>query len=391
MKNFKAISIIILLAAMAGCEGNKQSTDELIIVDVTKRYPEKELILQDFMDVEYIALETTDEFLTQGRVKDIGKEVILVTNRFNDGDIFVFDRNGKGIRKINRKGQSGEEYLMATEIVLDEDNTEMFVVNSSARNILVYDLYGNFKRSFKNADNCYYSYVFNYDRDNLICYKSYPYTENEKRPSHQIISKKDGSITREISLPFQEINTHAVIGRGMENGDDLIVTTTFHQISPYHGKWALVEASSDTVYSYLPNGTIRPLIVRTPSIHSMDTEVLLYPGILTNRYFFMRTLRKEVDFETVRMIGPNFDLVYDKQENAIYQYTVYNDDFSNKRQAYLSSEPVNQEIATCQSLEAYQLVEAYEKGQLKGILKEIAAELDVEDNPVIMLVKHRKQ
>jgi hypothetical protein len=50
----------------------------------------------------------------------------------------------------------------------------------------------------------------------------------------------------------------------------------------------------------------------------------------------------------------------------------------------------NDEIAFQRKIESYQLVEAYEKGELKGRLKEIAAELDVEDNPVIMLVKYKK-
>jgi hypothetical protein len=35
-------------------------------------------------------------------------------------------------------------------------------------------------------------------------------------------------------------------------------------------------------------------------------------------------------------------------------------------------------------------VESYKKGELKGRLKEIAAELDEESNPVIMLIKHKK-
>lgn len=33
---------------------------------------------------------------------------------------------------------------------------------------------------------------------------------------------------------------------------------------------------------------------------------------------------------------------------------------------------------------------SYKKGQLKGRLKEIAATLDEESNPVIMLIKHKK-
>jgi hypothetical protein len=106
MSKANAISAMILLV-MTGCGGGKQSTDDLISVDVTKSYPEKELILQNFMDVEYITLDDADEFITQGVVKDIGKEIILVINRMNDGDIFVFDRStGKGKRKRTPSIQS---------------------------------------------------------------------------------------------------------------------------------------------------------------------------------------------------------------------------------------------------------------------------------------------
>ncbi|MDH6359015.1 6-bladed beta-propeller, partial [Parabacteroides sp. PF5-9] len=61
---------------MAGCgEENNQSTGEFITVDVSIKYPKKELILQDFLDVEYIPLETKDEFITTGFVQAIGKDV----------------------------------------------------------------------------------------------------------------------------------------------------------------------------------------------------------------------------------------------------------------------------------------------------------------------------
>ena len=102
-------------------------------------------------------------------------------------------------------------------------------------------------------------------------------------------------------------------------------------------------------------------------------------------------MKKEVNFTTFKGF-PNTDLMYDKQENAIFQYTVYNDDYSKKKQVSLGQEiegTVDQKIATCYSLDAPELVEAYEKGELKGKLKEIAAELDEESNPVVMLVKYK--
>lgn len=54
----------------------------------------------------------------------------------------------------------------------------------------------------------------------------------------------------------------------------------------------------------------------------------------------------------------------------------------------MSAAPINREIEHATSLDAFRLVEIYEKGQLKdGKLKEIASRLDEDDNPVIMLVK----
>ena len=61
----------------------------------------------------------------------------------SDGNIFVYDRSGKAIRKINRKGQGGEEYTSCRSITLDEENEELFVNDNYAKKIRVYDLEGN--------------------------------------------------------------------------------------------------------------------------------------------------------------------------------------------------------------------------------------------------------
>jgi len=46
MNRANSILVIILLAATTGCGGDKQSTNNLITVDVTKNnYPKKELTL----------------------------------------------------------------------------------------------------------------------------------------------------------------------------------------------------------------------------------------------------------------------------------------------------------------------------------------------------------
>jgi hypothetical protein len=40
------------------------------------------------MDVEYIPLETTDEFLCQGNIWAVGNNIIVATNFNFSGDIF---------------------------------------------------------------------------------------------------------------------------------------------------------------------------------------------------------------------------------------------------------------------------------------------------------------
>ena len=379
---------------MAGCGGgSKQSTGDCIMVDVTKSYPIRELILQDFMDVEYIPLETSDEFLTQGSVLAIGNNIIVVRNRINDGDIFIFDKiTGKGLKKINRRGQGPEEYTGVAGIVLDEDIGEIFVNDILTEKLLIYDLDGMFKRSFKHKEGAMYMHIYNFDRDNLICYDgSFDYDNKGSMYPFLIISKRDGSISKEIQIPFKEkINTRLMVRDG-----DMVYSSspdTYYPIISYFDNWILVEPSSDTIYSYLPDHNITPLIARTPTIQSMNPEVFLFPSIFTNRYYFMGTAKKEYDFTTQQGF-PGTDLIYDRQENALFEYTVYNDDYVNKTLISIKPSrprPVNKDIATWQVLETYQLVEAYAKGELKGRLKEIAAELDVEDNPVMMLVKHKK-
>ena len=113
-------------------------------------------------------------------------------------------------------------------------------------------------------------------------------------------------------------------------------------------------------------------------------------GIHTDRYYFMEAVKNVFNFEK----GNGFyadELVYDKEEKAVFQVTIYNDDYVDKRTVAMTAKPINREIEDVTSLNAARLVEIYKKDQLKdGKLKEIASRSNEEDNPVIMLVKQKK-
>jgi len=396
------VLVIILSVVMAGCTGGKQSTNELMVVDVTKRYPKKELILQDFFDVEYIVLETNDEFVTNGFIKYIGKDIIVATNTGMLGDIHIFDRNGKGLRKINRRGQGPEEYTSTSHLIVDEDENEMAIVCIFQQKVLIYDLYGNFKRRFDHniLENGMkvHGYLGNFDRDHFICQMNDGDMVNGVYTGYRnnffIISKKDGSIAEEIYIPFHEKKFDSVVAP--DGSRPFSAYPSSRRLIPYRNNWIVNDISSDTIYCVMPDYSLVPFIARTPPIQSIHTEVYLYPGVLTSRYCFMQTVKREYNFST-NTGWPRIDLVYDRQENEIFEYVVYNDDFLNKRPVKLSAEISNltypfqsNDISFFSAIEAFELVDAYKEGQLKGKLKEIAAGLDAEDNRVIMIAKYKK-
>ena len=76
----------------------------------------------------------------------------LVKNIINDGDIFIFDRNGKGLRKFNRKGQGSEEYIFNLSAFVDDNSGEIYI-DEIIRNVLVYDFQGIFFKSIPRGDN----------------------------------------------------------------------------------------------------------------------------------------------------------------------------------------------------------------------------------------------
>ena len=388
MKTAIIISAMIL-ASLIGCEENKQSVDELITIDVTKSYPKKKLPLQDIFDIEYIQLDTNHIFTTMGYMQDISENMIIVRNlnRSSDGDIFIFDRKGNGLRKINRQGSGAEEYRFLLRVTLDEENKELFVVDHWSKKVYVYDLFGAFKRCFKFKDGTSYDRVFNLGKDHLICNDGSNGFNDEIKNTFFILSKQDGSVLKEIHIPYDKKKTSIIINKELNRATG----PRNEESIPFHDTWVLMEHSSDTIYRVFPDQNIFPFIVRTPSIQSMETEIFLYPGVLTNRYCFMQTVKKEYDFAT-NMGLPRTDLMYDKKENAIYECSIYNADYTNEEIMSLGHGVtfINKEVSFVYKLEAPDLVEAYEGGELQGHLKEIAARLNEESNPVLMIAKYKK-
>ena len=382
MKKLGIIACSMFLASLMGC-GNKEQAAPWTNIDLSGSIPKEERILQDLFEVKYVALETTDSFLTRGFIEAVSPH-LLITYDYGEGCLSLFDRaTGKGIRQIKRQGQGPEEYTSPSHVIIDEKREELFVSDYSLRKILVYDLKGNFKRSFKTVDENYYTELLDYDDGHLLAYKS-PAGPHDESSCHLLISKQDGSLTKEIRFPIDQVET-PIFTHGK-----LTSTPFFYLTAPYGERWALTVTSSDTIYSFDADGNASPLIVRSPSIHGMDPQVFLYPTILTDRYYFLRAQKKEFDLETMKGF-PTQMLLYDTQEKKLVEYTLINADMEDGPSInFYSIRPLGCDALGALTLQAPDLVEAREAGKLKGKLQSITERLDEESNPVIVLLEEKR-
>lgn len=255
------------------------------------------------------------------------------------------------------------------------------------KRIKVYDLEGNFKRSLKQkteGDSQFYWEIFNYDKENLICYDEI----NAEIP-FLLVSKQDGSITKEIRPSFKEKKYFFQVLR-MENSTRTAGPGSYSRITPFNGNWILLEPSSDTIYTLMSDCSLRPFIARTPPIHTMDPEVFLIPRLISNRYYFMEGIKNVYDFKKEEGF-PKTYFVYDTQEKEFSRYIIYNGDYTSKNEFYMVMlTPINAQGESWATLNAFDLCRDYQKGKLKGKLKEVAATLEEDDNRVVMLVKSKK-
>ena len=388
-----------------GCGSGVKTENDLITIDVAKSYPEKELILQDLFDIEYIPLETSDEFVTAGDIVYFDENLMWIGNYRTD-ELQLLDRQGNFIRTINRRGQSGEEYISYNAMTYDPLTKEIYISDTLGKKVIIYDTEGNFRRSFKVPEELYFEWIGDLNSEYILCWGTLRYLPNDNpndpdsqtllsKAGFMLMSKKDGSF-RKINIPIEHYaspNLFFETPQGKSYAGFMNKTLT-----PYHGDWLLTEISTDTLFLFSRNYDLRPFIVRTPSATNMNPPVYLFTGAMTDRYYFLQTVENAYDTET----GSGFitrDLYYDKTKGEVYEYVAYNGDFIDERPLNLVCKfrttmlAVNQDnVAFVSTIDAPDLVDAYKEGKLRegSRLEEIASTLDEEDNPVILIAKYKK-
>ena len=381
MKRLYTITLLLasMLLSCGGGKGEAQKqkvSDGLWTFDVTKEYPTKEIYIQDIADVDYIPLETNDSILWRGReVLYLDDDYIVGANR-NNG-VYFHDGKGKALNMFNKMGQGPKEYSDMYKVQYDKKSDEIYI--NDMFKYYVYDKEGNFKRSFQGIEDKLYSRIeqfFILNEDELI---QYNYNNHYTR-----VSRLTGEHLGDIKLGVADSTTTLHFRK-----NNMIFSTIVSHFTKDKEGYIITSFPSDTTYLLTSNLQLKPIGVRIPPVSSQDVPVFLLPVKNTPRYYFMSTIKKEDSF-------PTKAYMMDKKTNQIYYLKDY---FKNKDYiglkvhldmfgpAVLANLPNN---VCVQSLNITKLCEAYEEGKLSGKLKDIAANLKEDDNPVLMIIKFRE-
>ena len=368
------------------CTSQPQSTTGIPVVDFEKEYPQKDLLVSENADVEYVRLETTDEVLLDG-LAGLYLSVtdrFIVTNNSKEGRIFVFNRQGKHLYNFMRKGNSGEEFMYAKKVRVDDKAEEIFVLD--ARNkVLVYTLDGKFKRVLDLPKDIRADDLWNYDDEWLLSYDNYNLDREGLTCAEQpffLISKKDGQVKR------IGVNAKDRIGPRIyfeKNGQRGVMAVSMNYIYKNGDEFVLSELGNDTVFM-LKNGEISPLLVRTPGSKDKDVRSMMSAPLKLGDYIEVVEAPKELKMESGKIetksvylnlkTGECFDLNLKDDVNFVEPSAVRSSEYVEAPKNHILSMPNTD-----------RLFQWKEEGRLKGKLAEMVDEMQEDDNPILIIYK----
>lgn len=139
----------LLLFCMVSCKTEPKT--DLITIDILEGVKtEKEFRLSEIVDhVEHVKLETTPECLLSWAQYIVGKKYIVAVQSYNPAQVYLFDRQGKFIRKIGSEGKGPSEYTSLSSVAVDPEETYILVNDYQKDLILKYNFEGEVLSVYK--------------------------------------------------------------------------------------------------------------------------------------------------------------------------------------------------------------------------------------------------
>ena len=394
IKSKKFTTVILLSFFLLGSQllNSQSKTNSLPMIDVSKSYSRKEFNLQDVAKVEYIPFETNDNALMGRSIKIfyVSDDYIIAANTI-EGDVFVYNGNGKWKYSFNHKGQGPREYVYLNSISFDEKAKELFVCEwySSSPKILVYTENGTYKRTLPCPPN-FWPNLYNFDNETLFVYDEYGIFQMEGYSSkpYLFMSKEDGTFTDSLNIHLPVRLSSVSVWHGEENGQPMTYSRGMRiSYNRSYGKNLLIaDWSADTIYRLTPQKELQPMIVRKPPMQSTNPKILLSNFLVTDKFILLGV--HGMDYEAIKN-GRSIEqkqLMYDFSTGEINEYRFKNKDITSSTNVMIR-DAITPENIGITMYDASFLFDLDTKGEIRGDLKALLKTLDEEDNPVLVKIK----
>lgn len=227
------IALLASLVFLSSCKNSDNGNPDLIYhVNLERDINNISSIPLSYLGskLEYIPLETDHACMIRGISNlSVSDSLLFVSDHYR---LLVFDRRGKYKRQIGSTGRGPGEYSRVLDFVVDKKNNEVYVL--SARQVLVYDFNGQFKRDFKFSFPCS-QFVLN-EKDELVLHPiNIAQATDEPVYSWYILNKNGKSKTKII-------NTLKRVNGG--------IAIPMSPLYMYNGTLHFMEFGIDTLYSY---------------------------------------------------------------------------------------------------------------------------------------------
>jgi len=395
----KFIYLIFAIISVNGCSSKMNDKEDLPFIDVNKKYPEKELIFNDFADVSYIHLNTdNDDYLYKSPIMTytISKNTIVVYD-VSSCSILFFSRDGTPKSRFKRLGQGPEEYMGVNRILYDEDTDEVFIADSQVYKIQVYSSSGQYKRTIPLPIrvNCRSLVFFDTQSFLVYCNKATRYLIPSQRKEHKSevenyttyyhISKTNGAILDSLNLP-----SDSTVFLSSVSPSGIYGSTNYSRLSKGMEGFYLCNPETDTVYLYNMDKSIIPVFRKAPSVHDIDPIVVITNVVDIKRYQFFRieTIYYEKDRKNPRY--PDRYYFRDKETDDIYLQKIILPEYKGKEFNISADNRVSygEENGLLYELDLIELKQANEENRLSRQLKELVDTLnELDDNNVLMFVQ----
>lgn len=355
---------------LLGCScTNTDQEKGLTTIDLSKDYPKKEILLSEIADIQYVYMNEGNDYIYGGNPLYVSDHTFVF---YSEGSFLFFTKDGQPKSKFNHQGNGPDEYDYFSKVVYDEANDELYIM--SEKRLIVYSSSGVHKRTIalSLSDDKRITSMANYDNGSLLLFDS---------DNFVLISKADGSELKRLDVSSGEkVKLYAI---KQEEQRVSVIASTQNQIVNYKDGLLLSDYSTDTVFFFNKNKELIPVLIKQPSIHSMDPVIYANTFVEAADYLFYRKIIVKVQNGQL----PSVYLMQNKKDGTVYEQEIKMDDFKGKQVE------IAPEILTSSSrhglvvLDLVELEEAYADGRLKGKLKELMEKIDRENgNNVYMLL-----